>query len=57
MRAAGNKVIYVAGFVTREEVFYCHRGRHPVLMRLRTGVTNEGKITGMSLQTLLDGGA
>ena len=25
--------------LTREEVFYCHRGRHPVLMRLRTGVT------------------
>ena len=21
--------------LTREEVFYCHRGRHPVLMRLR----------------------
>src|SRR5581483_12099358 len=23
--------------LSREEVFYCHRGRHPVLMRLRTG--------------------
>lgn len=43
--------------LTREEVFYCHRGRHPVLMRLRTGVTKDGKITGMDLQTLLDGGA
>ena len=43
--------------LTREEVFYCHRGRHPVLMRLRTGVTDDGKITGMHLQTLLDGGA
>jgi 4-hydroxybenzoyl-CoA reductase alpha subunit len=43
--------------LTREEVFYCHRGRHPVLMRLRTGVTNDGTITGMHLQTLLDGGA
>jgi len=43
--------------LTREEVFYCHRGRHPALMRLRTGVTNDGKITGMHLQTLLDGGA
>jgi 4-hydroxybenzoyl-CoA reductase subunit alpha len=42
--------------LTREEVFYCHRGRHPVLMRLRTGVTSGGKITGMHLQTLLDGG-
>ena len=43
--------------LTREEVFYCHRGRHPVLMRFRTGVTNDGTITGMDLQTLLDGGA
>jgi 4-hydroxybenzoyl-CoA reductase subunit alpha len=43
--------------LTREEVFYCHRGRHPVLMRLRTGVTNEGRITALDLQTLLDGGA
>jgi 4-hydroxybenzoyl-CoA reductase alpha subunit len=43
--------------LTREEVFYCHRGRHPVLMRVRTGVTNDGRITGMDLRTLLDGGA
>lgn len=43
--------------LTREEVFYCHRGRHPVLMKFRTGVTNDGKLTGMHLQTLLDGGA
>jgi 4-hydroxybenzoyl-CoA reductase subunit alpha len=43
--------------LTREEVFYCHRGRHPVLMHFRTGVTNDGRITGLDLQTLLDGGA
>jgi 4-hydroxybenzoyl-CoA reductase subunit alpha len=43
--------------LNREEVFYCHRGRHPVLMRFRTGVTTDGRITGMDLQTLLDGGA
>jgi len=43
--------------LTREEVFYCHRGRHPVLMRLRTGVKKDGAITGMHLQTLLDGGS
>jgi 4-hydroxybenzoyl-CoA reductase subunit alpha len=43
--------------LSREEVFYCHRGRHPVLMRLRTGVKKDGRITGMHLQTLLDGGA
>jgi 4-hydroxybenzoyl-CoA reductase subunit alpha len=43
--------------LTREEVFYCHRGRHPVLMRLRTGVSKDGAVTGLDLQTLLDGGA
>jgi 4-hydroxybenzoyl-CoA reductase subunit alpha len=43
--------------LTREEVFYCHRGRHPVLMKIRTGVDSDGKLTGMHLQTLLDGGA
>jgi 4-hydroxybenzoyl-CoA reductase subunit alpha len=43
--------------LTREEVFYCHRGRHPVLMRFRTGVSRDGTITGVDLQTLLDGGA
>jgi len=42
--------------LTREEVFYQHRGRHPVLMKLRTGVTKDGRLTGMHLQTLLDGG-
>ena len=42
--------------LNREEVFYMHRGRHPVLMRMRTGVTKEGRLTGMHLQTLLDGG-
>ncbi|MFI5213317.1 MAG: xanthine dehydrogenase family protein molybdopterin-binding subunit [Gemmatimonadales bacterium] len=43
--------------LTREEVFYCHRGRHPVLMRLKTGVKADGTIVGMDLETLLDGGA
>ncbi len=43
--------------LTREEVFYCHRGRHPVLMHLKTGVKKDGTITGMALETLLDGGA
>jgi len=42
--------------LNREEVFYMHRGRHPVLMRMRTGVTKDGKLTGMHVQTLLDGG-
>jgi len=43
--------------LNREEVFYCHRGRHPVTMRFRTGVTRDGKITALDLQTLLDGGS
>ncbi len=43
--------------LTREEVFYCHRGRHPVLMKFKTGVKNDGTITAMHLQTLIDGGA
>jgi len=43
--------------LTREEVFYCHRGRHPVLMKFKTGVKKDGTIIGMHLQTLIDGGA
>ncbi|MDX1376733.1 MAG: xanthine dehydrogenase family protein molybdopterin-binding subunit [Burkholderiales bacterium] len=43
--------------LTREEVFYQHRGRHPVLMKFRTGVSRDGKLNAMHLQTLLDGGA
>jgi len=43
--------------LTREEVFYCHRGRHPTIMKLRTGVNRDGSLAGMRLETLLDGGA
>jgi 4-hydroxybenzoyl-CoA reductase alpha subunit len=43
--------------LTREEVFYCHRGRHPTLMWVKTGVTKDGTIKGMHFKTLLDGGA
>ena len=43
--------------LTREEVFYCHRGRHPVLMRMKTGVRKDGTLTAQTLQTTLDGGA
>jgi 4-hydroxybenzoyl-CoA reductase subunit alpha len=41
----------------REEVFYCHRGRHPVLMQIRTGFKQDGRMTGQHLRTALDGGA
>src|SRR5882724_10213924 len=47
----------VKATLTREEVFYCHRGRHPVLMRIKTGVKKDGAITGMHFQSFLDGGA
>ena len=47
----------VKNTLTREEVFYCHRGRHPVLMRVKTGVKKDGAITGMHFQSFLDGGA
>ncbi|MFL6237552.1 MAG: xanthine dehydrogenase family protein molybdopterin-binding subunit [Thermoanaerobaculia bacterium] len=46
--------------LTREEVFYCHRGRHPVLMQVRTGVKKDGtnvRIVAQRLRTALDGGA
>src|SRR5687768_1869674 len=42
---------------TREEVFYIHRGRHPVLMWIKTGFTKDGDITGSHIRTWLDGGA
>jgi 4-hydroxybenzoyl-CoA reductase subunit alpha len=43
--------------LTREEVFYCHRGRHPVLMRLETGFREDGSMTAQHLKCALDGGA
>jgi len=43
--------------LTREEVFYCHRGRHPVQMHLKTGFRKDGTLTAQHLRTMLDGGA
>jgi 4-hydroxybenzoyl-CoA reductase alpha subunit len=43
--------------LTREEVFYVHRGRHPVLMWIKTGFKKDGAITGMHFRSWLDGGA
>ena len=43
--------------LTREEVFYCHRGRHPVLMWVRTGMKRDGSITAMHFRSYLDGGS
>lgn len=53
-RATGRPVKCV---LTREEVFYAHRGRHPTLMWVRTGWTGDGMITALHLRTWLDGGA
>jgi len=41
--------------LTREEVFYVHRGRHPVLMWVKTGFTKDGAITGMHFRSCLHG--
>ncbi len=42
--------------LTREEVFYCHRGRHPVLMQIRSGVAKDGAFKAMHFKSYLDGG-
>jgi 4-hydroxybenzoyl-CoA reductase alpha subunit len=43
--------------LTREEVFFCHRGRHPVLMKSKIGVSKTGEILGLDFESYLDGGA
>ncbi len=43
--------------LNREEIFYTHRGRHPVLMSVKTGFNSAGEITAMHFKTFLDGGA
>jgi len=42
--------------LSREEVFYAHRGRHPVLMWAKTGFEADGRITAMHFKSFLDGG-
>jgi 4-hydroxybenzoyl-CoA reductase alpha subunit len=46
------KILY-----TREEVFYSHRGRHPMKMRYRLGAARDGKIRAVDGKILIDGGA
>jgi 4-hydroxybenzoyl-CoA reductase subunit alpha len=46
------KILY-----TREEVFYSHRGRHPMTMSYRTGASADGRIRAVDGRLLLDGGA
>ncbi len=53
-RKAGRpvKILY-----TREEVFYSHRGRHPMDMAFKVGATKDGRITAVESDILIDGGA
>lgn len=53
-RKSGRPVLIA---LSREEVFYCHRGRHPVRMWIKTGVKRNGSITAMHFKSILDGGA
>ncbi|MEO5510016.1 MAG: xanthine dehydrogenase family protein molybdopterin-binding subunit [Longimicrobiales bacterium] len=46
------KILY-----TREEVFYAHRGRHPMEMKYRLGGSRDGRIRAVDGKLLLDGGA
>ncbi len=46
------KILY-----TREEVFYSHRGRHPMKFRCALGATADGRIRAVDHDILLDGGA
>jgi 4-hydroxybenzoyl-CoA reductase alpha subunit len=46
------KILY-----TREELFYSHRGRHPMDMSYRVGATKDGRIRAVDGKILLDGGA
>ncbi len=43
--------------LTREEVFYAHRGRHPVKMWLKMGLKKDGSITAIDFKAWADGGA
>ena len=42
---------------TREEVFWAHRGRPRTIIDLKTGIKNDGRITGVAAQVIQDGGA
>jgi 4-hydroxybenzoyl-CoA reductase alpha subunit len=46
------KILY-----TREEVFYAHRGRHPMRLSYRTGIRRDGTLTGVDAKISIDGGA
>ena len=41
----------------REEVFYAHRGRHPMDMKMELGATSDGRLKGLRSEIDIDGGA
>jgi len=41
---------------TREEVFWAHRGRPRTIVDLKTGITNDGRITAVKARVVQDGG-
>ena len=43
--------------LSREEVFYAHRGRHPTRMWLKMGVKHDGSITAIDFKAWAEGGA
>ncbi len=42
---------------SRKEVFFQHRGRHPIEMKIRMGVDKEGYLTAIDYDGIMDGGA
>ncbi|HYY51402.1 MAG TPA: molybdopterin cofactor-binding domain-containing protein [Myxococcales bacterium] len=46
------KILY-----TREEVFYAHRGRHPMKMDVTLALDGDGRISAVDNKILIDGGA
>jgi 4-hydroxybenzoyl-CoA reductase subunit alpha len=42
---------------TREEVFYAHRGRHPMKMDVTVALDRDGRISAVDNRILIDGGA
>lgn len=42
---------------SREEVFYAHRGRHPMQLSYKTGMRRDGRITAVDAKILIDGGS
>ncbi|MFT5052414.1 MAG: 4-hydroxybenzoyl-CoA reductase subunit alpha [Chlamydiales bacterium] len=42
---------------TREEVFYAHRGRHPMSLHYKSGIKSDGTLTAVDAKILIDGGS